>query len=415
MNINWDQLEELCNKYGESFYLLDSKKFEQNYDEFLGMFRDIYPKTFIAYSYKTNYTPKLCSIVDRKSGYAEVVSEMEYDLAIKLGVSPKNIIVNGPYKNKQTLEKFLLDGSIVNLDSFNEVTIVEKIAKNNRDIELPIGIRCNFEVNDSLISRFGFDVNSEDFYHTFNRLRTINNIDIKGLHCHFPNRDIESYIVRVDRILHLVSQLFPSPPEFVDVGGGYFGKVSQSLEKQFNYKVPSYQEYANVIASKFKDFFKDLDESKKPKLLLEPGSALVADTMKFVAKVIDIKRIRNKSIAMTTGSKFNISLLSSSINLPVSVYASSNKNHKQEYFDFIDISGYTCIENDYLYKGYKGPLATGDYVVFDNAGSYSIVFKPPFILPNVAVIDYDNQTGEHEVVKRKETMEDVFSTFIFDS
>lgn len=415
MQIDFKLIDKLRNIHGDSFYLLDSERFARNYDEFLGAFRDIYAKAYIAYSYKTNYIPKLCSIIDRKGGYAEVVSEMEYDLAIKLGVYPENIIVNGPYKNKQALEKFLLNGSIVNLDSFNEVTIVEKIAQNNRDIVLPIGIRCNFEVNDSLVSRFGFDVDSEDFFHTFNILRKINNINIKCLHCHFPNRDIESYIVRVDKILHLVSQLFPSPPEFIDVGGGYFGKVSQSLGKQFNYKVPDYQEYANVIASKFKDFFKDLDESKKPKLLLEPGSALVADTMKFVAKVIDIKRIRNKSIAMTTGSKFNISLLSSNINLPMNVYTSPKKNHKQEHFSFIDISGYTCIEGDYLYKGYKGNLATGDYVVFDNAGSYSIVFKPPFILPNVAVIDYDSQTGEHEVVKRKETMEDVFSTFIFDS
>ena len=415
MQIDFKLIDKLSNIHGDSFYLLDSERFARNYDEFLDAFRDIYAKAYTAYSYKTNYIPKLCSIIDRKGGYAEVVSEMEYDLAIKLGVSPENIIVNGPYKNKQVLEKFLLNGSIVNLDSFNEVTIVEKIAQNNLDIVLPIGIRCNFEINDSLISRFGFDVDSEDFFHAFNILRKINNIDIKGLHCHFPNRDIESYIVRVDRILHLVSQLFPSPPEFIDVGGGYFGKVSQSLEKQFNYKVPGYQEYANVIASKFKDFFKDLDESEKPKLLLEPGSALVADTMKFVAKVIDIKRIRNKSIAMTTGSKFNISLLSSNINLPVSVYSNPEKNHKQEHFDSIDISGYTCIESDYLYKGYKGHLSTGDYVVFDNAGSYSIVFKPPFILPNVTVIDYDNQTGGHEVVKRKETMEDVFSTFIFDS
>jgi len=158
MKITWDILEELCDIYGESFYLLDSQRFERNYDEFLKAFRDLYPKTFIAYSYKTNYTPKLCALIDSKGGYAEVVSEMEFDLAIKLGVLQQKIIFNGPYKNEETIKKCLLGGGIVNLDSFYEIDIVEKIAHDNPEINISIGIRCNFDVGDSMPSKFGFDV-----------------------------------------------------------------------------------------------------------------------------------------------------------------------------------------------------------------------------------------------------------------
>ena len=232
MNMNWDVLDQLCKVYGDSFYLLDSEHFEKNYDEFLAAFRDIYPKTFIGYSYKTNYIPKLCSIVDRKGGYAEVVSEMEYDLAIKVGVLPENIIVNGPYQSKRTLEKFLLNGSTVNLDSYYEVDIVESISRHNRDKTLPMGIRCNFELDDTLISRFGFDVNSKEFYAALDRLFAISNINVKGLHCHFPNRNIDSYIPRADKILDLAKRLFVSPPDYIDIGGGYFGKMHESLQRQ---------------------------------------------------------------------------------------------------------------------------------------------------------------------------------------
>lgn len=238
MRIDWNLLDGLASTYGESFYLLDSQKFEKNYDEFLGAFRDIYPKTFIAYSYKTNYTPKLCTLINNKGGYAEVVSEMEFDLAIKLGVSPQKIVFNGPYKNEKTIKKCLLCGGTVNLDSFYEIDIVEKIAQDNPEVNMSLGIRCNFDIEDFATSRFGFDTTRDEFRHAINRLKKISNISIKGLHCHFPNRNIESYITRVDKMLNLSNQLFSSPPEFINLGGGFFGKMDESLEKQFKYKVP---------------------------------------------------------------------------------------------------------------------------------------------------------------------------------
>ena len=414
MKIDWDVLDELSHIYGDSFYLLDSRRFERNYDEFLKAFRDIYPKTFIAYSYKTNYIPKLCVIINRKGGYAEVVSEMEFDLAVKLGVPLQKIIFNGPYKSEKAIKKCLLGGGIVNLDSFYEIDIVEKIARDNPEINMSIGIRCNFDIGDSMPLRFGFDTDREDFYRAFDRLERIDNISINGLHCHFPNRNIESYIIRVDKMLHSSEQLFSSPPEFIDLGGGFCGKMNESLKKQFKYRVPSYQEYAEVIAAKFRDFYQYLDESEKPKLLLEPGTALVADTMKFVVKVIDIKTIRNKIIATVSGSKFNIIPTSAGgINLLITVYQKTENDRCNEEYDSIDIAGYTCMENDYLYRGYKGSLKKGDYIVFDNVGSYSIVLKPPFILPNCPIIEYNPKKNSYEIIKRKEETEDIFRTFNF--
>jgi diaminopimelate decarboxylase len=409
-NLNREVLEELSSLYGDSFYLLDSYIFEKNYEEFLNEFQKIYAKTYIGYSYKTNYIPKLCSIINRKNGFAEVVSNMEYALAEKIGVAPEKIIVNGPYKIKEDVERMLLQGSIVNLDSFYEIDIVEEIAFRNRNSKLNIGIRCNFEIDGQSNSRFGFDVNTKNFIEVFNKLQKIENINITGLHCHFPNRNLESYESRVDEITLLVDKLFSTPPEYISVGGGYSGKMDTSLEKQFKYKTPQYDEYAEVVATKFNEHYKNIKDELKPKLFLEPGTAIAADTMKFVARVIDIKNIRGNYIATTTGSKFNVGSFASTINLPMNVF-SDRKNKKDNYFDVIDISGYTCIEGDILYKGFKGNINVGDFIVFNNVGSYSFNFKPPFILPNVAIIDYNFNNSNHEVVKRKEEFDDIFRTF----
>jgi diaminopimelate decarboxylase len=409
VSLNYEILDNMSGCLGDAFYLLDSKKFSQNFDEFLSVFSVIYPKTNIGYSYKTNYTPKLCKLVNDKGGYAEVVSEMEYDLAIKIGIDPKMIIVNGPYKTEQALEKFLLGGSIVNLDSYTEVESLKVIAQSYSDKQFSVGLRCNFEINDASISRFGFDVESDDFGSMFVEISDINNVTIDGIHCHFPNRDLQSYAHRADKILELAKTLFSAPPKYIDVGGGFFGKMDDSLKEQFSVPIVKYEAYANLIATKFKEAYQDYSNNEKPMLLLEPGSAIVADTMYFVTKVIDVKKVRGKNIATSSGSKFNMGLLTSIINMPMSVY-SDNRDRLQ--YEEIDVVGFTCIESDCLYKGYSGKIGVGDYLVFSNVGSYSIVFKPQFIMPNVPVIEYSETMGDYEIIKRQETMEDVFSTFV---
>jgi len=411
INFSWNTLDALKNVYGESFYLLNSEKFKKNYKEFLKAFQDIYPNSFIAYSYKTNYLPKLCKLIDQMGGYAEVVSEMELNLALKIGVSPKKIIYNGPYKSEKSIKKCLLKGGIINIDSLAETNVIEKIARQYPKINMSVGLRCNFDIGNSVASRFGLNTDGNEFHHTFERLGKIDNISIKGLHCHFPDRSLKTFIPRINKMLHLSKNFFQKPPEFIDIGGGYFGKMDSSLKKQFKCKIPKYQEYANIIATKIKNAYKDINNSIKPKLFLEPGTALVADTMKFVVKVVSTKNIHNRCIATVSGSKFNISPTSDSINLPIKIYHQGKKNitNKQQ---TVDIAGYTCIENDYLYKKYKGNLTVGDYIVFENVGSYSLVMKPPFILPNCAVIEHSSKK-RYNIIKRQEKLKDIFNTFQF--
>jgi diaminopimelate decarboxylase len=100
-------------------------------------------------------------------------------------------------------------------------------------------------------------------------------------------------------------------------------------------------------------------------------------------------------------------------NPPVHViHPAKGLREQKEYVD-LDFAGYTCIESDYLYRGYNGQLAVGDWVVFENVGSYSVVLKPPFIWPNFPIIEYNSERGDSRVVKRQETFDDVFHTFDF--
>lgn len=413
MNITIEKLKEISNSYGDSFYILDTNQFEMNYTELQEAFRDIYENTHIAYSYKTNYTPRLCKIVNQLGGFAEVVSDMEYNIAKKIGVESKKVYFNGPYKDPHAIKELLLSGGTVNIDSDYDLNIIKEIAINNPSSELSVGIRCNFDIQDGVLSRFGFDVNSIEFEDALNIIHKIPNIKLIGLHSHFATRDIKSWPQRAVGILELVKKYFDEPPRFISLGGGIYGKMADSLKAQFETDIPTYEDYANAVAHKFKEYFIDIPKDKQPMLIIEPGSALVGDAMKFAAKVVSIKDVRGKKIATLLGSIYNINPTINKKNPPIKIYH-DDSNKKQIKYEDLDFGGFTCIESDYLYRGFTGELAVGDYVVFDNVGSYSVVLKPPFILPNFAMVEYDEDTNDIYLIKEKEIFEDLFHTYRFE-
>ncbi|MDE6504994.1 MAG: alanine racemase [Clostridia bacterium] len=399
-------LSDLTNRFGDAFYLLDSFQFEKNYIELKKAFTDIYPCFNIAYSYKTNYTPELCKIVDRLGGYAEVVSDMEAEIALRIGVAPNKIIWNGPYKNYKKAEELLLLGGTVNLDSVYEAEKIKEIAARHPEHVLNLGIRVNFDVNDGVVSRFGFDIDDDNFADILKLVRQTENINLIGIQCHFATRSLETWRPRAKKMLDLLDKL-KLIPEHIDLGGGLFGKMDDSLKSQFDSYIPSYEEYAKEVAPLFAERFKNCEN--KPLLLIEPGSALVGDCMKFASKVVNIKNVRGKAIATLLGSIYNINPTLNKKNPPITVIA-TGENKPEEYSD-LDFGGFTCIESDYLYRHYDGKLAQGDFVVFGNVGSYSVVLKPPFILPNFPVIDISR--GEVKLIKRGEVFDDLFHTFAF--
>lgn len=408
--LTWKQLEDLRATLGEAFYVADINKFEENFANFLSEFRKFYKNTNIGYSYKTNYIPDFCKLVLARGGYAEVVSEMEYYYALKIGVPAKKIIFNGPYKSEICLEEALLAGSIVNIDSQRDLDITISTANNNPDKDFSVALRCNFEINEKSISRFGFDTESLVFTSAIKALQEQDNILLAGLHCHFPDRGADSYRKRIKKLLQLADAVFEDRnPEFLNIGGGFFGDIPTGLKKSFSVPHVEFSEYAEIIGTEMAKRYGGT--ARQPNLLLEPGTALVANAMRFYCRVIDVKAVRERCIATVSGSIFNISPVARNTNLPFSIVPSLDE--KSESLIGCAITGYTCIEGDVLTQKVSEPIAMGDYIVYENIGSYSIVMKPPFILPNVPIIQIYSYDGpvKYHVIKQKETMEYIFQNF----
>lgn len=409
--LSWAAVEGLADVYGDSFYLLDLAKFATNYHAFLSAFQSVYANSQIAYSYKTNYTPQFCQWVQQNGGYAEVVSGMEYDLALTLKVPAERIIFNGPYKPVTDFERALLNGSIINLDGAYEVTQLQSLAMRYPDKKLKVGIRCNFDVGTPQRSRFGFDVDSPDFSALLQTLRDIPNCQIVGLHCHYlaPERSAANYARIAQQMVTLALTEFAEHPlAFIDLGGGFFSHMSAELQQQFPYPIPDFEAYGYAMASVFAHAF---PHNNGPELILEPGLALVADAMQFVAKIIDIKQIDTRHIALVAGSQYDVKPTLSPRNLPIQIISAPTGHSTNNVFDLV---GTTCMENDCLFRGYTGSLKANDFVIFNNVGAYTTVLRPPFINPAAAILAIDT-TENCTVIRRKETTEDIFKTYILSS
>jgi diaminopimelate decarboxylase len=335
---------------------------------------------------------------------------MEYEMALRNGVPPERIIVNGPYKAPKHVERCLRNGSILNLDAATEVDALERFAMRESDRHFSVGVRCNFPLHASHRSRFGIDASDRDrLVRVASRIRKTGNVDLAGLHCHFPDRDLESFDVRAREMVSLAKLLFVGPPRYLDIGGGFFGTVPPSLASQFSARVPDFQGYAEAIGRPLLDAYGD--EKSPPTLILEPGTALVADVMTLVVRVMDVREIRGRWVATTSGSRFNIGLMGSQLNLPAAVVPRPDTSRADSEAREFDIVGYTCIEGDVLHRGLRADIEVGDYLIFSNVGSYSVVFKPPFIEPDIPIIEWDGVEGGFRLVKRAQTLDDILAPY----
>lgn len=410
-----DVTEQLIQQYGSPLYVFHEDEFKRNYLDLLNTFRVIYPKYNIAYSYKTNYTPAICKLVKELGGLAEVVSDMEYRLAKKLGYEDKDIVYNGPVKGKGLFEH-LLNAGVANIDSLDELEEVIAFAKSNSTLAFQIAFRVNIDIEQGFISRFGIDAYEEDviesdFDRAFAKVNEQSNICVVGLHCHIGrSRSIDAWKNRVRIMFKLVDRYFKDVvPQFIDLGSGMNSVMEPELACQFGGHIPSFAEYASVVAEAMKERYCNLPLAEQPVLYTEPGTTLVSGCMSFLGTVKTIKSVKGKDYVTFDCCGGNMGDICHLKNLPITVYHNGQPLRKLKDATFV---GYTCLEHDHIYECFSGDLAVGDYVQFRNIGSYSNVFKPPFILPNCAMVSI-RDNGEVELIKEAESIDDIFKTYVF--
>jgi len=352
----------------EPCYLFDKQKFIDNVKELLEAFFDTGLRVRVGYSYKTNPAPQVLNVA-KHIAMAEIVSPHELSLALQNGVDYWNMIYNGVIPDVEGKFAVASNGGIVNIENDTEFFQLEEYAR-RRNTPIAVGLRINIYLG--RISRFGVERGSEEWQRIMLLVKKSDFIRIKGIHCHtYGGRDLESWKQKVTEACIAAKEV---GAEYIDFGSNMYGDMDERLKSQFEGYIPCYGEYANVIKEGLDAHYSD--EEYRPMVIIEPGTPVVGNTVSILAKVTNIRRIRDKWFVNTDCSIYDMGFVPLTRNVPMDViHASHGRNYEN-----IDIYGYTCTEGDVIHRGYSGELAIGDYLLFRNLGAYSNTIACPFIM-----------------------------------
>lgn len=401
-------IERLDQTFGTPFYLMDGDKYLSN----ITAFKSAFPsglQPIVGYSFKTNYVPALCQIAKEAGCYAEVVSEMEYALAKRIGF--EKIIFNGPIKKDNILYQALKEGAIVNLDSIYEVESVLLYKRQHKNDSISVGLRLNIGLTDDngvskiqcglRVSRFGFT--SDLLGDIIERLRKAD-IKIISLHGHTSSSDraVSNYSIIVKQMLDVCKRYNLEELRYFDVGGGFFGAAADGIDTSGK---PAYEDYANIIVGECNksDWFRRIN----PSIVIEPGVSVTANVFSYISKIMQVKTIACQKFLITDGTVFDVKPTLHNNNLPHVFY--SHKTSKKTCQ--ANLVGSTCMEKDVILKDIKVPVSVshGDFVKIDGVGAYTMVLSPTFINYLPPIIELKD--GNALVVRRRQNLEDVLSLY----
>ncbi len=284
-------------------YVIDVEQFNKNIDDIQTEFKKSWGELVVlGYSIKTNHYPFFLKHAKQRGFLAEAVSGDEYEYAISQGYSPQEIIYNGPQKDRHTMRKAIFEGSIVNVDNFQDIKLLEDILPEVNDRErLKIGVRVNFDLERVCkgetnfkdgFSRFGISVENGDFERALRYLDKLG-CPVRGLHFHYTTktRSLSVFKAIANKANQLIRQYkLEHSLTYIDIGGGFWG--GRKLPGK-----PTMKEYSQVIATELKKVV----SPHQVQLILEPGSSLLATTVHYLTRVINIRDIQQTKVVTVDG------------------------------------------------------------------------------------------------------------------
>jgi len=401
-------IDELVSTYGSPLFVFSEKTIAGKVRELRDACSLRYPKSRIAWSYKTNYIDAICRIHHNEGSWAEVVSEFEYDKAVRNGVPDSHIIFNGPYKTQDALSKAFRGGATVNIDNFDELVVAERAAAEWGKVPT-VGIRLNLATASTpQWSRFGFNLDNGQALNAVKRMVAGGKLQLTGLHCHLGTfiHEPDAYeeaAGKVARFANYLRREHSITVDSIDLGGGFASQ--NTLHAQYlpgSQATPPLSRFVEGITNGLGEL--DCPAEAMPTLFLETGRALVDSGGFLVTSVVANKRLPDgqRSIVIDAG----VSTLFTSFWYKHDVVPAQPTQGLPEP---AVIHGPLCMNIDVMRPSLVfPPVEPGDRLVFKNVGAYNVTQWMQFITYRPAVVLISPE-GEHAIIRRRENLETIVS------
>lgn len=399
-------VERLVREFGSPLFVFSERAIRRRVREARQTFGVRYPHVRFHWSYKTNYLDAICAVFHDEGSGAEVVSEMEYAKARRLGVPGPDIIYNGPYKTEDSLRRALADGATINLDHFEELAALEELAAAAGREAVPVGLRVNL---DAAIhpqwDRFGFNLENGQAWHAVKRLVTGGRLQLTGLHCHLGTFILDplAYGRAVEKLLGFAAHLqgeFGIRIGTLNLGGGFAS--SNTLHNQYlpgDQASPGLAQYADALTE---PLLRAAGGGEPIRLLLESGRSLIDEAGFLIATVRGTKRLASGRRAIIVDAGVNLLFTAWWYRLQI-LPAQPFSGLTEE----TTVYGPLCMNIDCLREGVTLPdLRPGDRVVIRPVGAYCFSQSMQFIALRPACVLL-GMNGETDCIRRAETLEDL--------
>ena len=405
---------DLAEEFGTPLYLFDESTLRRKCREFKDEFTRRYPETMVIYASKSFLNRALALILKEERLGLDVVSGGELSIARSVDFPADRIYFHGNNKTPEEMN-LALDlgvGRIV-VDNLYELQLLSRLAGKKR-INQSILLRLTPGVDPhthehtttgTIESKFGFPVATGQAEEAVSQALSASNLNLLGFHFHLgsPVSDIQPYELAMELVLGFargISQKFGFDLREFDIGGGF------AVPYTADSRVPTTAEYAGAIADRLNSLISELGLSR-PRLIVEPGRAIVAQAGVALYKVGAIKEIPGikEYVCVDGGMSDNIRPALYGAKYEAMV---ANKALKQA-GKVVTIAGKLCESGDILMKDASLAAARpGDIIAIPVCGAYSIPMASNYnALPRPAIVMV--KEGQARLVRRRETYQDLMS------
>jgi diaminopimelate decarboxylase len=401
----------LATQHGTPLHVLDAAALRRNVEALAPL--DIF------YSYKTHPLPAVLRRLHAMDVGAEVISEMELDLALRLGVPPQRIIYNGPAKSDRSLHTAIERGILLlNLNHREELTRVAEIARACGQAAR-LGIRVNGSSGWS--GQFGTTIADGSALALFREALQTPGVEVLALHGHRGTLigDASTLSVFLDELLAFadtLQALLGWSPQILDVGGSLaIGTVRQitplqrRLAQTFDVEIGaadvahalSPSGYAAIVHRRVGEHYRRTG-SAVPHVVIEPGRAVTGNAQFLLTRVVSIREHDNGRTMAILDAGINIaSILHHERHQIFKVQRSADENTR-----CYRLVGPICQPGDVISNAVRLPhLASGDVLAIMDAGAYFESDSTVFSFPRPGTLIVDGK--RIEVARRAETLDDV--------
>lgn len=425
----------LARRFGTPLYVISEDQLRRNARRFVAAFDSRWPEgeVRVLASIKANYTLALRRILTQEGLGCDTFGPGELEAALRCGVDPALISVNGSVKSRAHIERAVATGARITLDSAREVELVRDVARRLgaravvrfrlRPDYLELDMPSEFVEEDVPIRAFARTykpgIPTADLLELGPEALAAEELDVAGAMAHLGRHHHDPAVwggmVRgfVATLAELSSAWGGWTPREIDVGGGFTSPrdpTGRALRRGAGRPElgPSVEDHAEAVTSALRSELRNVGIDARGLVLeVEPGRALFADAGIHLATVGNVKRELGREperwLETDTTEMFLLDLLIEHDVFPIVV-----ANHAGEPpAEPVDVVGMSC-GFDVLATGVALPEARpGDVLAFLDTGAYQDAASTNFnALPRPATVLVWQDAVE--VVKRAETVEDVF-------